>query len=138
MLEFKMTDAELQKKIVETVKPRKSDRMSYQNLNLLYGVYDDENDLFVTLCYYLSDAIRRTGGPDEYRYAVVSKNESFVFPTDVRDLPGTRVNDIWRAIRLYDNFKERMAFKKQIEAKEGISFYDLNDSLINNIFEQTS
>lgn len=42
------------KKIVDLVKPKENDYYSYQNLNLLTAVYDENTKIYLTLAYYLS------------------------------------------------------------------------------------
>ncbi len=135
-LRFKMTDEALRKRIIEVVKPIKSDYFSYQNLNLLYGVYDEEKDMFLTLSYYLSEAIARTGGRDEYRYVVITKDEGFIYPNAMIDGSySVSRADISAAIRLYTNIKEILTFERQMEANLKVSFNDLKQELRERIFD---
>lgn len=48
------------RKIIKLVKPRKNDMNSYQNLNLLTAVYDEDKKTYLTATYYMSAAIKRT------------------------------------------------------------------------------
>ena len=48
------------RKIIKLVKPRKNDMNSYQNLNLLTAVYDEDKKTYLTAAYYMSAAIKRT------------------------------------------------------------------------------
>ena len=41
------------KKIVNLVRPKKNDYYSYQNLNLLTAVFDEDTKIYLTLAYYL-------------------------------------------------------------------------------------
>ncbi|MDE6733713.1 MAG: hypothetical protein K2J77_12675 [Oscillospiraceae bacterium] len=65
-------------RIVHTVKPKKRDHMSYMNLNLLTAVCDDESGNVLTLTYFLSESIRRSGGLfDEYKFVLLTEHDSF-------------------------------------------------------------
>ena len=48
------------RKIIKLVKPRKNDMNSYQNLNLLTAVYNEDKKTYLTAAYYMSAAIKRT------------------------------------------------------------------------------
>lgn len=48
------------KKIVKSVRPKRDDLYSYQNLNLLTAVCDENKIIYLTEIYYLSAAIQRT------------------------------------------------------------------------------
>lgn len=61
------------KKIVDLVKPKENDYYSYQNLNLLTAVYDENTKIYLTLAYYLSSSIRRTDEHyDDYSYVLLT------------------------------------------------------------------
>lgn len=61
------------KKIVNLVKPKESDYYSYQNLNLLTAVHDEDKKIYITLAYYLSSSIKRTDEHyDDYSYVLLT------------------------------------------------------------------
>lgn len=60
-------------KIIREIKPSAKDFFSYQNLNLLTAVYNEEKNIYLTLARYMSSAITRTGdNADEYTYALLT------------------------------------------------------------------
>lgn len=66
------------KKIVALVKPEKKNFYSYQNLNLLTAVLDEEKKLYLTLAYYLSASIKRTDDhSDDYTYVLLTPLGSY-------------------------------------------------------------
>lgn len=70
---------DLRKKIVECIKPDERDFISYQNLDLITAVYDNKKDFYLTLSYYLSESIRRSGDNfDDYEYAIITNNNAFI------------------------------------------------------------
>lgn len=48
------------KKIVNLVRPKENDYYSYQNLNLLTAVFDEDTKIYLTLAYHLSSSVKRT------------------------------------------------------------------------------
>lgn len=65
-------------RIVQMVKPKKIDTMSYMNLDLVTAVCDEESGNILTLIYCLSESIRRSDDPfDEYKFVLLTENDSF-------------------------------------------------------------
>ena len=55
------------------VKPKANDYFSYQNLNLLTAVFDEEKKIYLTLVYYMSSFIRRDGNcSHDYSYIMLT------------------------------------------------------------------
>ena len=52
---------ELRQRIIKKVKPQNDDYFSYQNLNLLTGVLDEESGVILTKTYALSEGLKRCG-----------------------------------------------------------------------------
>lgn len=60
-------------KIVNLVKPKENDYYTYQNLNLLTAVFDEDTKCYLTLAYYLSSSIKRTDDHyDDYSYVLLT------------------------------------------------------------------
>lgn len=56
--------------------PRKS--FDRQNINLAYGVYDSDSNVYFALTYFQSDSIKRCDDYfDDYDYAVITENTIF-------------------------------------------------------------
>lgn len=61
------------KAIINMVKPTKRDYFSYQNLNLLTAVYDEEKNVCLTVTRFMSSAITGMDSHyDEYSYALLT------------------------------------------------------------------
>ncbi|MCI7349448.1 MAG: hypothetical protein MSH60_01685 [Ruminococcus sp.] len=61
------------KAIINMVKPTERDYFSYQNLNLLTAVYDEEKKVCLTVTRFMSSAITRMDSHyDEYSYALLT------------------------------------------------------------------
>lgn len=61
------------KAIINMVKPTERDYFSYQNLNLLTAVYDEEKNVCLTVTRFMSSAITRMDSHyDEYSYALLT------------------------------------------------------------------
>lgn len=117
-------------KIISTVKPASDDYFSYQNLNLLTAVYDEEKNIYLTLSRFMSSAITRTGDNyDEYSFVLLTPMGCFTVSCNERagkysgvfsPLPVLISSDkIQEMIRNYrENFSERRALEK--EAKNEI------------------
>lgn len=115
------------RKIIQLVKPQRKDLYSYQNLNLLTAVYDENKGLYLTETYYLSAAIQRTDeryGTHQYAlltplgcFQVCCKEDAGTYtpvfsPLPIL-LPGTRILEM---IRYYQNsFSERFRLKKELQ-----------------------
>ena len=67
------------KKIVNLVRPKENDYYSYQNLNLLTAVFDEDTKIYLTLAYYLSSSIKRTDEHyDDYTYVMLTPMGNYV------------------------------------------------------------
>lgn len=66
-------------RIVHMVNPRKGDTLSYMNLNLITAVCDEGSGNVLTLTYFLSESIRRSGDPlDEHIFVLLTEHDSFL------------------------------------------------------------
>lgn len=127
------------KRIVKNVKPNKKDFYSYQNLDLLTAVSDDDEKFILTMAYYLSSSIRRTDeNYDEYKYVLLTKlgvfNVSCISTageyTGVHSpLPLLISNeDILEMIRYYcSGYSERRNLRKQEEKKMDLEGKDYTE-----------
>lgn len=132
--------------IINTLKPRKNDFNSYQNLNLLTAVYDEDKKTYLTMIYYMSAAIKRT---DE-RY----NDESFIlltplgcFTVGCRESAGQYKNvfsplpvllpsaKILEMIHFYhDNFSERRSIEKVIRQNTQTEDADFTEWYLNKYY----
>lgn len=65
-------------RIVRMVKPKKRDTLSYMNLNLITAVCDECSGNVLTLIYFLSESIRRSGDPlNEHIFVLLTEHDSF-------------------------------------------------------------
>lgn len=115
------------KKIVNLVKPKENDYYSYQNLNLLTAVYDEDTKIYLTLAYYLSSSIKRTDEHyDDYSYVLLTpignyfvgcKEEAGNYTGIFSPLPMLISNKkILKMIQYYEHsFSERFNMKKEAE-----------------------
>lgn len=113
------------KAIINTVRPTANDYFSYQNLDLLTAVYDEEKHICLTRTGYMSSAITRMGNNcDEYSFALlttlgcfsVSCTESAgkyseIFSPMPLLISGKKISEM---IKYYhDSFSERRALGKE-------------------------
>ncbi|MGN0327578.1 MAG: hypothetical protein ACI4D4_01220 [Lachnospira sp.] len=115
------------KKIVKLVKPKENDYYSYQNLNLLTAVYDEDTKIYLTLAYYLSASIKRMDEHyDDYSYVLLTpignyfvgcKEEAGNYTGIFSPLPILISNKkILEMIQYYKHsFSERFNMKKEAE-----------------------
>lgn len=115
------------KKIVNMVKPSQKNFLSYQNLDLLTAVYDEEKNLYLTCTYYMSSAIMRTGDNyDEYSFALLTPFGCFSVRCTEKmgkcsnvfsPLPFVISNaKLTEMIKYYhESFSERRALKKEAQ-----------------------
>ena len=146
--EFVLTDEELRRKILGYVKPTKIDSLSWQNLNLAYGVREKESGAFVTLIWFVSDMIKRCDDwTDESRFAVILGDRIFTayydnirYPKyeklfiDRRDIKDKEEENLIRqAVAFYearyDNGFYDFENKLKEEYGEKFSLYELNEGL---------
>lgn len=114
----KLTDAQ-RRKIVRAVKPSLEDIYSYQNLNLVSAVYNEEYGFYLTMTYYLSQTISRCNDYDEYRFILLFKVGSAVIHIKNKDCSVSR-GVLWipksvlqDAIKYYeDSFTERREIER--------------------------
>lgn len=137
MINFVLIGDEQRKEIVEYIKPQYRDIMTYDNLNLAYGVEDTDKHFVLTRVYCLTDAIMRCGAPDQNSYIVLAKGRTFNvttygYPGDKRYAIDGIVDliihkeDIEKAIALFNNRDEKKAFEKSVSDRiGGLSLYSL-------------
>lgn len=116
-------------KIIRAVKLSKRDFFSYQNLNLLTAVYDEEKNIYLTLSHYMSPAITRSGeNCEEYSFVMLTPLGCFTVRCTNRagkysgifsPLPvlvsGQKIQEM---IRYYDDsFSERRLLEKEAKSK---------------------
>lgn len=124
------------KKIVKSVNPKRDDPYSYQNLNLLTAVRDENKRFYLTEIYYLSAAIQRTDEQySTHKYALLTPwgcfqvkckedaGNNIVYPTPLSILlPRGTLSEM---IQYYQNsFSERFQFKKYLIS--GLDFQDMD------------
>lgn len=115
------------KKIVNLVKPRENDYLSYQNLNLLTAVYDEDKKICLTLAYYLSSSIKRMDEHyDDYSYVLLTPMGNYfvgckgkagtysgIFSPLPIIIPSKKIREM---IQYYEHsFSERFNMKKEVE-----------------------
>ena len=113
------------KAIINMVRPSARDYFSYQNLNLLTAVYDEEKKVCLTVTRYMSSAITRMDSHyDEYSYALLTPMGCFsvsctecagkysnIFSPLPLFISGKRIAEM---IAFYNNsFSERRALEKE-------------------------
>ena len=144
--EFILTDEELRRKILGYVKPTKTDHLSWQNLNLVYGVREKESGAFVTLIWFVSDIIKRCDDfTDESKFAVILGDRIFTayydnirypkyekFFVDERDMKDKEEENLIRqAVAFYEAGFYDFENKLEEEYGKNISWYELNERLRN-------
>ena len=121
--------------IIQMVKPQRNDSYSYQNLNLLTAVSDENNGVYLTETHYLSSDILRTGTRSHtHQYALLTPLGCF--PIWCKEVAGeyTGVSSplpdllpdraILELIQYYhDSFSER--FRLKIKLQDGIALDDM-------------
>lgn len=89
-----LLDDTLRKRIIKKVQPQKEDFISYQNLNLLTGVLDEESGVILTKAYALSEGLKRCGDDfDDAAYIILTKHLSFLLKCG-EYFPGERFRNI--------------------------------------------
>lgn len=79
-MKWVMLNDKQRKRIIRNVRPQKDNFYSYQNLNLLTGVYDEESGVILTKTYALSEGLKRCGDAyDDAAYIILTKHLSFSF-----------------------------------------------------------
>lgn len=122
-----LLDDKQRNKIIRAVKPEANDYFSYQNLNLLTAVYDEEKNIYLTLSRFMSSAITRTGdNRDEYCFVLLTTVGCFTVSCYERAEEYSGVysplpllitnNKILEMIKYYrESFSERRALQKEAE-----------------------
>jgi len=65
------------KRIVRKVKPKRNDFYSFQSLNLLTGVLDEESGVILTGIYYLSESVKKSGDDfDDTGFIIIGKEHT--------------------------------------------------------------
>lgn len=113
------------KAIINMVRPSASDFFSYQNLNLLTAVYNEEKNVYLTVTRYMSSAITRMDNNcDECSYALLTPlgcfsvsftesagKHSNIFSPLPLFISGKRIAEM---IKYYhDNSSQRRALEKE-------------------------
>ena len=124
-----LLDDKQRKKIVKLVNPQEKDYFSYQNLNLLTAVYDEDTKIYLTLVYYLSSSITRMDDHyDDYSYVMLTPMGNHFVGCKQRAGEYTGIysplplliskNKILEMIQYYQHsFSERYSMKKEVEEK---------------------
>lgn len=147
--EFILTDEELRRKILKYVRPEKTDSLSWQNINLAYGVREKESGAFVTLIWFVSDMIKRCDDfTDESRFVAILGDRIFTaYYDDIRypkyeklsfdkmDIKHEEENLIRQAVAFYEaRYKNGFYdFENKLKKEYGKNFslYELNKRLRN-------
>lgn len=145
---FILTDDITRKRIVDYIKPKYSDRMSYQNLNLAYGVIDKNRKIYLTLSYYVSQGIKRCDdNVDDYTFVVLTDKSVFkaycqmnieIIPSTISVSKGFEqyIETVRQAIAFYENYKEKKAFENQLKSSNSeFRLYNLNKQLMDQILD---
>lgn len=145
---------ESRKRIVRKVKPKRSSFTSFQYLNLLSGVTDEETGIILTRIFFMSESMRKSGEAfDEAGFIVLGREKSFsVFIKEYyhgeryRHLKSPcpeMISDsrLLEMIKYYNStYSERARLEKQSEEyqKAYLSFYrNFTDMYLNqNYFSQ--
>ncbi|WP_432650205.1 hypothetical protein [Huintestinicola sp.] len=113
------------KAIINMARPSAGDYYSYQNLNLLTAVYDEEKNVCLTVTRYMSSAITRMGSHcDEYSFALLTPLGCF--SVSCTEAAG-KYSDIFSPLPLFisgkkiaemieyyhDSFSQRRALEKE-------------------------
>lgn len=122
-----LLDDTLRKRIIKKVQPQKNDFFSYQNLNLLTGVLDEESGVILTKTYALSEGLKRCGNDfDDAAYIILTEHLSFLLTCgeyfsgehfrNIKSPCPTAISDsrLLEMLNFYfDNFRDGYKLKKQ-------------------------
>ncbi len=129
-MKYVMFSEEIVDRLVDFVLSRPIRPFNTQNLNLCYGIFDEESGLYYTMFYHLSDSIMRTGeGFNLNEYAIISPSSiSLVSWQEHRgESPNIPLND---KVATFIKENSYYSFSKEL-AKEnpGFSLYRYNEDL---------
>lgn len=135
MFEFILTDNITREKMLEFLRPicRTNKDIGYSNINWVDGVYDNDNKIFITQIYCVSDGIARCDMDFCNYIVIVDNNTVFTVTNDFNHI--TRDYDfrisrdyqkfseiVKEGLQVYLNRKEHHKFEKSLEEKNGESF----------------
>lgn len=146
--DFILTDETTRSRILDYIKPKYADSMSYQNLNLAYGAIDKNRKIFLTLSYYASQYVKRCDDNlDDYEFVVLTDKSEFkalcqmnneIIPSSIRVTQGFEqyLEAVSQAIAFYMNYKEREALENQLKSlNPEFKLYKLQRQLIDEIID---
>lgn len=122
---FVLTDEKLRREIIEKIKQTGSSN-GYNQLNLAYGVVDQERKIFLTLRYYMSQSIKRSNdGVDDLGFMVLTDQALFEASCEENtkgELISFGITEgfevylelVKRAVAFYMNTKEKNDFENQL------------------------
>lgn len=136
MFKFVLTDSMIREKMLSFLRPilcSASNRVGY-SINWVYGVYNDEKDIFITLIYYVPDGLAHCN-MDYYQYIVIVGEKTvfsvtnnfnygagafeFSIPSDYQEFSEI----IKEGIKFYENFAQKRLFEKNLEETGKITDY---------------
>lgn len=120
---FCVTDTDCRERLAECIEKYGSNDIGSSNKYLDSAMTDGQNRFWLTLCYYLSEGIKRCGEPDDYEYAIVTNEtmgvvhvwhpESNVQIKCIRgDIPLAE-KELCDAINYYDMFRYYWASNRE-------------------------
>lgn len=133
MFKFVLTNSIIREKMLEFLRPilcSPSSKVGY-SINWVDGVYDDKEDIFITLIYYVPDGLAHCG-TDFYQYIVIvggntvfsvtdnydsKTGREFIVPSNYEDFSEI----IKEGIKLYSNNQEKWLFEEKLEETGEIS-----------------
>lgn len=132
-----LLDEKTRRRIIRKAAPQKDDFYTYQNLNLLTGVYDEESGVILTKTYYLSEGLKRCGDAyDSAAYIILTKHLSFMLRCgeyfdgemfrNIKSPCPVKLSDsrLLEMLNFYnENASERVALAKQAFETEEYSGY---------------
>lgn len=146
--DFILTDETIRSRILDYIKPKYAASMSYQNLNLAYGVVDKNRNIFLTLSYYVSQSVKRCDDNlDDYEFVVLTDQSNFkalcqmnneIIPSSIRVTQGFEqyLEVVSQAIAFYKNYKEKDAFENQLKIiNPEFKLYTLQRQFIDEIID---
>lgn len=147
MLKHVLIDEHLRKRIIRFVKPEERSCLSYQNLDLLTAVYDDENDFYLVLTYFVSECIKRCDDNfDDSEYAVAKNGRIFKISCkeyhygkkiaiSYNERPDILSNELAVAAILYwnQNYSERENLRDSLQ-EQGIDTYGFTKNYLKENF----
>lgn len=120
--EFVLTTEEIREKIFDFFTPEYLKKHRYFDVNWTEGVYDKENDIFLTMIDYESGFLTRCG---EFFKFIVIMNNSETFSVD---------DYTFKIPEKYEKFSEKVREGFSEKVREGVDFYE-NGVFIDDFYD---